>query len=395
MNSPCEVHCHWFTEQVMRYRDLATSGMLLLVGTLLVSSQVPRSPAREPEANPARFPIPIWHADARWEVEPHFVGSSAPGFLDGPRQQSQPYARSVDLLYGPTSGGRNWLLSYEPATEMMHIVAGSARGFLDGPFSRARFGTNSYNSRPSMVPTADRRYYYLHDAENMALRRCDLQRQEVVTIRRPVKAFGGHTVNDQGQVLVIEDETLLWLNSDGQEQKRLRLQVPERLAGIGNQGASLALDDVHDRLYATSFNPRQWYIWYWDLKDGSVHGVIPVSPKGQGRKRNEAGPFTGTDLYMEGTVFFGPDDPQKRFLYTARVDTFGFFRLDLEKQHLSALTVESRKGQPDVARFIDAGVPRSVPVYFSAKFTEDGSIISSAHHWEGLSYVATRLKRIK
>lgn len=340
----------------------------------------------------AKFPIPVWHSDARWEVEGHFAGSSAPGFLDGPRQQSQPVAGSVSLLYGPTQAGRNLLLSYDSETELVHIVAGSARGYLDGPFSRARFGRNSYTSRPRFAASPDRRYFYLLDAENqLALRRCDLEKQEVITIRRSVKDYGGMTVDVKGKLLLIDGGELLWLDESGKQEKKLSLKMEEKVRGIGGAGASLALDEVQDRLYATGFGTKKWYVWYWDLKDGSFHGVLPMPEKGAARKRNEAGPFAGTDLYGEGSVFFGPDDPKKRYLYTARVDTFGLFRLDLEKQHIAALTVEAPKGKPAVAYFIDKGSPARVPVYGGARFADDGSILSSVHS----PFVATRLKRIK
>ncbi len=363
-------------------------GFSLLLLIYLAGVGVAQLEARQP----AKFAVPVWHPDARWEVEWHFAGSSAPGFLDGPRQQSQPVAGSVSLLYGPTQGGRNLLLSYDPETEFVHIVAGSARGYLDGPFSRARFGRNSYTSRPRFAASPDRRYFYLLDAENqLALRRCDLEKQEVTTIRRSVKDFGGMTVDVKGKLLLIDGGELLWLDESGKQEKKLSLTMEEKVRGIGGAGASLALDEVHDRLYATSFGTRKWYVWYWDLKDGWFHGVLPMPEKGKGRKRNEAGPFAGTDLYGEGSVFFGPDDPKKRYLYTARVDTFGLFRLDLEKQHISALTVEAAKGKPAVAYFIDKGNVGRVPVYGGARFTDDGSILSSVH----TPFVATRLKRIK
>ncbi|MFN4261616.1 MAG: hypothetical protein ACK4RK_20215 [Gemmataceae bacterium] len=365
------------------------SRVVFLVVLLIASAPIMANEGQEPK--PAKFAVPVWHPDARWEVEEHFAGSSAPGFLDGPRRQSQPVAGKVDLLYGVTQGGRNLLLSYDAETEMVHIVAGSARGYLDGPFSRARFGRNSYTARPRFVASPDRRYFYLLDAENqLALRRCDLEKQEVTTIRRSVKNFGGMAVDGTGKLLLIEGAKLLWLDEAGKQEKSLRLNVEEPITGIGGAGASLALDEKHGRLYATAFGSKQWYIWYWDLKDGSFHGVLAMPPKDGGRKTNEAGPFEGTRLYNEGSVFFGPDDPDKRFLYTARIDTFGLFRLDLEKQQVAAMTVESQKGKPAVAYFIDEGSPSRAPIYGSARFADDGSILSSVH----TPFVATRLKRI-
>ena len=44
-------------------------------------------------------------------------------------------------------------------------------------------------------------------------------------------------------------------------------------------GASLALDEQKGRIYATCYRTKQYYIWYWDLKDGSFHGVLPTPEK--------------------------------------------------------------------------------------------------------------------
>lgn len=364
---------------------LAILAVVLLSATVL-SADLPGA------GKPAAFPIPVWHPDARWEVEDLFAGSGAFGFLEGPRRESQPFAGKVGLLYGPTQGGRNVILAYDPETEFVQIAAGSARGYLDGPFSRARFGTNNYTSRPTWTHSPDRRYAYLMDVENQrALRRCDLEKQEVTTIRRTVKNYGGMTVDDKGKLLLIEGEELLWLDIAGKQEKSLSLKLEEKVSGIGGAGASLALDEVHGRLFATG-GAKQWYIWYWDLKDGSFHGVLPVPAKGTGRKMNEAGPFVGTRLYGEGSVFFGPDDPQKRYLYTARVDTYSLFRLDLEKKEVWSLSAISEKGKQPIAHFIDQGVPATVPVYGSAVFSDDdGSILSSRHS----PFAATRLRRIK
>jgi hypothetical protein len=339
-----------------------------------------------------KFGVPLWHPDAEWEVDADFAGCNALGFLDGPRRESQPFAGPPDLLYGPTQGGRNLILAYDEKTEFVHIAAGSARGFLDGPFSRARFGLESYNSRCSWGRSPDRRYYYMTDVSNKhALRRLDLQEQEVKTIRRDIKDFGGMTVDNKGKVLLIQGKDLLWLDADGKKEKSLGLTLEESISGIGGWGASLAHDEVNGRLYATAFGSKNWYVWYWDMKDGSFHGVLAVPPKDGGRKTNEAGPFEGTRLYNEGTVYFGPDDLKRRFLYTGRVDTDGLFRLDLEKKVVAAMTLVSEKGKKPKARFIDTGAPSRVPVYATMNITDQGDIVS----WRFSPYIATRLKRIK
>lgn len=369
-----------------RSRDIGLAVFLLQVLTGIGAAQ---PGAKEP----AKFSIPVWHPDARWVPENIFAGSISRGFLEGPRLESQPYAGSVGLLYGPTRGGRNLFLSYDPETEFVHVVAGSAQGYLDGPFSRARFGVSSYTSRPRLVLSPDRHYSYLMDVSNRhSLRRFDFKKQEVTTLLRDINDFGGMTVDSNGKLLLIRGAKLLWLDPEGKQQKSLPLKVEETIRGIGGAGAPLALDEVHDRLYATAIGTQNWYIWYWDLKDGSFHGVLPVPLKGAGRKMDEAGPFEGTRLYNEGSVFFGPDDPQKRFLYTSRVDTYGLFRLDLEKKVIAALrSVPAAKGTPPTAFFDNQGVASRMPVYAGGRFTEDGSIMSSGH----TPFVATRMRRIK
>lgn len=284
----------------MRQLQLWAGGLAMLAFLVTVGPSAV-SAADAPKVG--KFPIPDWHPDARWEVEDPFAGS-VPGFLDGPHRESQPFAGKVDFVYGPTQAGRNVLLSYDPESEFVHIAAGVARGYLDGPFSQARFGRNDYTARPRFVASPDRRYYYLMDVENQrALRRCDLENQEVTTIRRTVKNFGGMTVDDKGNLLIIDGAELHWLDPAGKQEKSVSLKLEVKVSGIGGAGASRALDEVHGRLYATAIGPTQWYVWYWDLKDGSFHGVLPVPTKGIGRKRNEAGPFAGTDLYAVMTKF--------------------------------------------------------------------------------------------
>jgi len=56
-----------------------------------------RATGEEP-AKP-RFDIPVWHADTEWEVDGNFAGCNAPGFLVGPRRESQPFAGPPDLLW--------------------------------------------------------------------------------------------------------------------------------------------------------------------------------------------------------------------------------------------------------------------------------------------------------
>ncbi|MCX7806689.1 MAG: hypothetical protein N3A38_16105, partial [Planctomycetota bacterium] len=143
-----------------------------------------------------------------------------------------------------------------------------------------------------------------------------------------------------------------------------------------------------DRCYGT----KNYYIWYWDMKDGSFHGVLPTPAKsGKDRGRNVPGPFEGTNLYSEGSVCFGPDDPDHRFLYVGRVDTWCWFRLDLEKRMVAALDIESGgKGKPVIVKWSEEKSSK-VNVYGGASWLEDGSFVSTVH----TPYVAWIFRRIK
>jgi hypothetical protein len=224
-----------------------------------------------------------------------------------------------------------------------------------------------------------------------ALRRLDLQEQLVTTVRK-VQQFGGMTMAADGTLLLIEGDQLLWLDADGKPQKSLKLALEEELRAVGGAGASLALDEKHERLYATGFGSKRWYIWHWNLRDGAFTGVLPIGDPAKVRGKSQPGPFVGTNLYGEGSVFFGPDDPEHRYLYTARVDTYCLFRLDLEQQEIWAMTTAPRaKGEPLVCYFVGRGDAAKVEVYAGAKFTPSGDILSSRHS----PFTATRLKRIQ
>jgi hypothetical protein len=103
------------------------------------------------------------------------------------------------------------------------------------------------------------------------------------------------------------------------------LNPSEQEVQVSGLGTSGAVDEKNERLYATTYGARPWYVWYWDLKDGSLHGVLPnCSKKPTARRSGEAGPFEGTVLYNHGEISWGPDDPDKRFLYLTRVDDNNF-----------------------------------------------------------------------
>ena len=123
-----------------------------------------------------------------------------------------------------------------------------------------------------------------------------------------------------------------------------------------------------------------------------------AKPPTRHRNGNESGPFEGVELYNEGCVMFGPDDPERRFLYTGRVDTWSLFRLDLEKRHIWALAPADGKkrynpgfeGQP--VRWIDKGPSAGpVPIYGGGCWSEGSDLISRVHS----PALVWRLKRVK
>ena len=158
--------------------------------------------------------------------------------------------------------------------------------------------------------------------------------------------------------------------SSGPEWKLLgtrAVQGKRRLNALGN---SLAVDKRHGRLYATTYGSKDWYVWYWDLKDGRVHGVLPnCGGKPNARPKNHAGPFEGTVVYNHGEIAWGPDDPDKRFLYMTRVDTTSLFRLDLQQQIMAVFDVEE-------GRFINEGRARGASAYSETPcWLKDGSFV--------------------
>lgn len=359
----------YYTMCTMRWVAAVTAALLLPLPVSRVS--------RAADA-PRKFDIPVWHPDARWQLDPEpFAGTILQGELDGPRRQVMwRWALMPEPCTRITEGGRYVCLSYDAATERYHVVAGSARGYLDGPFTRARFGGSSYSTRGEACASPDGRYLYIIDAYNQrAIRVLDLEKQEVRTIMRKAPAVRDLVVHPDGRLLVVNTGELLILTPDGALASRLPLEMKERDTHLS---FSAALDEVHNRLYATQYRAENWYVWYWDLKDGSFHGVLPRArddePK---RKPNEAGPFKGTNLYNEGAVAFGPDDPEKRFLYLGRVDTDTFFRLDLEKEEIWAFSA-------DDGRFISSGAPRGKSSYGKPPlWLPDGSFMWHTLFWEG------------
>lgn len=266
---------------------------------------------------------------------------------------------------------------------------------LDGPLSRARFGGTDYSHRSRGAGSPDGRYVFLTEPYfGGALRRIDLVEQEIKTIPMPPKTgIGGMTADNEGHliILVAYSDRLAFLNAEGKIEKELKLDMQEQVGGA-TFPCYLNMDDVNGRIYASGYGSKKWYVWYWDLKDGSFHGVLPISQKDDPgkRKRNEAGPFKGTDLYNEMGSYFGPDDPKRNFLYVSPNDTMTFFRLDLSKEEIWACTREK-----DCVRFIGSGLPSGLggSESWGSHLNAEGDIVFSVPHWNGAQLV--RLRRIK
>ncbi len=319
-----------------------------------------------------RFSIPVWHPDVRWKIE-RFAGCDAWGHLEGPRREVETFVAGGGTLFAGRGAGYWRFYSYDYKSDRIHAVAGSARGYLDGPFSRARFGGWDYVVRCRKTSTTDGRYVFLTDGYNGHVLRClDLKEQVVTTVSRDMKGVRGVAGGGDG-VYVVKGDELIWVGVDGNAKPVVKLELREK---AGQWGYSLAFDEVNGRLYATMYRTRDYYIWYWDVKDGSFHGVLPTPRKsGKNRGRNVPGPFEGMNLYDQGNVFFGPDDHRKRFLYTGRVDTWNLFRLDLKRRMVAAL---DRK--EDIVWFSErSGGRKRVPCYGGARFLKDGSFIGRSH----------------
>ncbi|MBA4387398.1 MAG: hypothetical protein C0404_05415 [Verrucomicrobia bacterium] len=352
-----------------------------------VSSLTAGKPASGRPPPGSKFDTPAWNPDARWERDPKPFTGSFNGELAGPRQEimiRHAWGSAPIQFPGMTQGGRYICFTYDSRTERYFPMAGSTQGYLDGPFSRARFGGADYTARPRAVLSPDGRYGYMNDVRNGGkLRFLDFEKQEVKTFLPERRFNGSMVVNSRGELLSLgNDGTLLFIGPDGRIVKQgLQLEHGKGVNSMGDFGATLALDEKKNRLYAGAMS-KEWYYWYWDLADGSFHGLIPVPNPGDVTRERPGigaclpGPFKGTALYGEGSaLLFGPDDPGNRFLYSTRVDTHILFRLDIEKEYFSSFS--GKEG-----RFLDSGRPvgNSCAGTSSPVWLADGSFVGESNY---------------
>jgi hypothetical protein len=263
----------------------------------------------------------------------------------------------------------------------MHAVAGSStHGYLDGPFSRARFGTWYYTWHPGAALSRDGRYLYMTDKSGSrhSLRKLDFEQQVVSTLVPNLgSTYRGLATGADGRLYVLSSSCMLMVFApDGQVEKTVQLDTSNgMITGFTPHALPITIDDVHNRLYCNQ-STRSWYVSYWDLTDLSFHGVVPKSTVR--RSRNAPGPFEGVDWYDEGShISFGPDDPNKRFLYTARNDTWEIFRLDLDRQWVACVrTTGGTNGQPSIMSFVDTLPISKIGAYASFRWVGNGNFLA-------------------
>jgi hypothetical protein len=307
----------------------------------------------------SKFDTPVWHPDARWEREIWCHGGKysdiGGGNVDGPRMEVLWDQVSPPLPAFQVTGPIK-MLYHDDRADRIHSVTRGARGTLDGPFSRARWGGSSYGALGLVVVTPDRRYCYVTDPYNRgALRVFDFKEQMVSTVTEIASlSIQAATMNSKGHlVLLVSGGRLVTLDPAASAGKRIVSDVKIKDVPLG-RGAGIALDEVHNRLYCTGgLAEKKWFVWYLDLNDGGTfHGVL--AGKETGPRGAYCGPFDNYEGYAECSVYFGPDDPNKRFLYMRATDTGGFMRLDLERRMVAAFASPPRN-QKGTYLFIESG----------------------------------------
>lgn len=359
---------------------------MAMLGAAALSQDSGPAGAPSKAAGASKFDIPVWHPDARWKAvpEPFMAGTDKSGNLDGPRLEMlwrRGFATWGDYTFFEQRGLPVNFCAYDEISDSVHVVAGSARGYLDGPFSRARWGGQAYMHPCSRAMSGDGRYLVAADSGNRgSIRILDLKEQMVSTLLPPESQGQAVVINSKGQAVVFCKGGLLLTMDVATRQKisELKLKATEGLDLA--PGFGLALDEVHGKLYASGhpLPNGNWHVWYFDLKDGgSFHGVLAAKKKKTG---SYAGPFDDYASYGEGSIRFGPDDPDKRFLYMAVTDTTNPMRLDLERRVVAMFDVPGKgNGSDGLARFVEESDGKKGNKYISAHsgvgWMPDGSII--------------------
>jgi hypothetical protein len=310
-----------------------------------------------------------------------WAACGAAGNLDGPRREMMwrrgfwPWGDNYEI-YDQQGFPVNFC-AYDARSERFHVVAGSSRGYLDGPFSRARWGGQAYVNYSSTARSADGRYFVSTDPVNGgAVRVLDLKEQTINTLLPARSGAQAMVVDSKGQVMVLLKEGRL-VTIDPQTRQMVEDITLRATQGLDlGIGRGLALDEKRGRLYAcgTITGEENWHVWYFDLNDGgSFHGVLKGRRVGASQPAY-TGPFDGFWGYAEHAIRFGPDDPDKRFLYMRLTDTVTFLRLDLERMMIAACSGPPR-GKNEPIMFIEEGKPNGTVSHAGPGWLPDGSII--------------------
>ncbi len=360
------------------------------------------------------FSVPIHDSTAEWEVT--WVGASKMiGHLGGNAREAG--YNVIPMCAGGTSGaighgyingagGKYYFGWYDFDTKRAHAVAGSGRGCLDGPFGRARFGGWGYNFTPISARSTDGRYLFFGDEWSGVryLRVLDFQEQEVKTLVSGVSSSNtpGLAYGSDGNVYMLTTKSigsstagfktpcsLFVYTSDGTIVRKMMLDtLVGKMAGI-TRLLPMALDEVHNRLYCGQ-PITGWHVYYWDLADGSFHGVVPTSDSL--RSRNAPGPYEGMNFYGEaGVLSFGPDDPDKRFLYYTHVDTKQLHRIDLQERMIAAMRLTTGGDGKKTVKFVYSN-HTDVNVYVAFMWVGNGHNFTSGMHSPHMQYLYTRIK---
>lgn len=356
--------------------------------------QTGATPSPAPAADKPKFDIPVWHPDARWKMDAgdfaHDCNLVAPQ-LDGPRHEVMwgGHRKDPTLRAGLNGSGRYVFMGYDETGERFHPVTTGAAGYLDGPFAVARFHVSDYHGGHERAASPDGRFFYfLAEFYAQKVRALDFAEQMVSALSAKGSAVA---CGESGKVYLtqgVRPVSAVAVLSPGPEWKLLETKAVQGDRRLNALGSALAVDERHNRLYCTTYGTPDYYVWYWDLNDGSFHVVLPIGTgKPNARGKGEPGPFEGTVIYNHGEIIWGPDDPDKRFLYVTRVDDGQLYRLDLERRFMSVFAIKEGK-------FSDKG-KGGMAAYSTAPFwLPDGSFMGAIPWYkEGPHY--RFFKRIK
>jgi hypothetical protein len=243
--------------------------------------------------------------------------------------------------------------------------------------------------------TPDRRYLYTSDRANgTMIRRLDFEKQEIVTVEWAVKSFTGLTIGKDGRIYAVSPPHLMVMDQDGKLERKIQLE----LKGDVGWTARMAHDPKRNRMWSTSGHntKRQWHVWYWDLNDGSFHGEVPAKPAQPGDSMFGGLPGSYKDgwfVYPESHVYFGPDDPDYRFLYSGHTDCGNSFRLDLEKKEVWVLIGPPRNKSGPIRYVFKREEVRPFEAHVSPEWLPNGDFLQMIGGSQGLgTYLYRRVK---